>query len=571
MPHTFPKWTSALLFLALSSAAFAQDAGPVVAVKHPLAKAVQVQVTLRGQKYFESNLFSLLENQGYNFSEGYFPKQTIFSDKPIDIKELEKANPEAYKMYIMGKDLLTKWFVGFTLADHKPAIEIGDSGYQASFSKFALVTDEALMKTLGKKDGAVMAIDLQISKLSVATKSARIWDQNNFSFAKAGMDDISLLAGDEKTPLKIRLPFYIRVNDKGAIEFQTLDMTENLQEVPLAVKYKNLVVPQIAIEIDGHKYALNTNQLKSYVDEQLPTILTQIRKYLSEFAHKQLPDILNKKAKESMAGALEQVQTMAAPGQTSNDPRPRLLWGLQLASIGLQNSLNLALNAYAEDPINPNVGLAPNTASRGLPKINALSPDKYDIALSIDRGMINRLLQLSFLRKNFDAIRDDDGTVLKLTQAPTVDYVSPPAAPTDKEAYVKLHVSIETQPNQPLWLEKTIIISFDMIAKMQPTGQPGKMTMLKQMIDVESLEMDRGYLTGPGKIAEALGHQVTKGIKKELFRRSQNWIRNGAKLTADDMDLPPQLYGMVLDVTKLSMDPNGHLVMYLNYNTGVKK
>jgi hypothetical protein len=110
-----------------------------------------------------------------------------------------------------------------------------------------------------------------------------------------------------------------------------------------------------------------------------------------------------------------------------------------------------------------------------------------------------------------------------------------------------------------------------MIAKMQPTGQPGKMTMLKQMIDVESLEMDRGYLTGPGKIAEALGHQVTKGIKKELFRRSQNWIRNGAKLTADDMDLPPQLYGMVLDVTKLSMDPNGNLVMYLNYNTGVKK
>lgn len=573
MPKRHFNLMTTLLGISLSSFAFAQEKMPPIANKHLIPNAVQVQITPRGQKYFETQLQNILGNMGYNFSEGYFPQQKFVADKPIDLKELGKNNPEALKMYYVVKDMLTKWLVGFSLTDHRPAIEIGESGYSASFTRFALVTDEELMKRLGKRDGAILAIDLEAKKLTVATQAVRAWDMNNMSFIKVGADDVSLTAGDDKTPLKIRLPFYIRMTPQGNIEFEALEIQENLDEIPVTVKYKKLVIPQVALEVDGHRYVLNTQQLQSYIDEQLPTILVQVRKYLSEFAKKQLPEMLNQKVKENLTGALEQIQDMVPPGQEPQDTRPHFKWGLKLTNFQLQNSLNIGLAAYAEDSLNPQVSLLPQTGSRGLPAMNLLPQTNYDIGMSIDRGLINRILQLSFLRKNFEKIPQADGTSLKLTAPPLIDYVKPPAATSDNETYLKLRVSTEVEPNKPFWLEKKVVLSFDMVAKLRKAKKAADgMEIAQQYIDVDSLAMDSQYLTVPGKLAESLGGQVTKGIKEELRTRSKDWIKNDETIPGT-LDLPPAVLGMKLIVQKVIMDPNGHLVMYLNYQNGagVKK
>lgn len=554
------------MFMAFATAS-AQDKSPVIAQKHTLPNAVQVQITPRGLTYFQTQLSTILGNLGYNFAEGYFPAQKIVADKPIDINQLGKSNPEALKTYMMVKDMLTKWLVGFSLTDHRPVVEIGESGYSASFSRFALITDEALMNQLGKHDGAILAIDLEVKRLTIATQAVRVWDMNNLSFVKVGMDDVAITAGDDKTPLKIRLPFYIRMNAQGHIDFEALEIQENLAEIPLTVKYKKLIVPQVAVEIDGHRYVMNTDQLKQTIDEELPTALVEVRKYLSDFAHKQLPEMLDQKVKQNLSGALEQVQDMAAPGQEPGDNRPPFKWGLNLTGFQLKNSLNITLAAYAEDPVNPNVTLAPGTAARGAPSLNLLPQTSYDIAMTLDRGLINRILQLSFLRKNFEKIPQSDGTSLKLTAAPTLDYVSPPAKTSDKETYLKLRVSIETEPNKPFWLEDKIVLAFDLIAKLRPAQGAEGMEIAQQYIDTNSLSMDSKYLTLAGKIAEGLGGKVTKGIKEELQTRSKDWVKNNEKIPGT-LDLPPAFLGMKLDIQKVTMDPKGHLVMYLNYRNG---
>ncbi|MBS1969769.1 MAG: DUF2785 domain-containing protein [Bdellovibrionales bacterium] len=567
------KLTAAILGWTLSSMAFAQqDRSPVIANKHFINNAVQVQITPRGLKYFETQLSTILGNLGYNFSEGYFPAQKIVSEKPIDMNELGKKNPEALKTYLMVKDMLTKWLVGFSLTDHRPVVEIGESGYSAAFTRFALITDEALMNQLGKRDGAVLAIDLEVKRLTVATQAVRVWDMNNLSFVKVGMDDVSITAGDDKTPLKVRLPFYIRMNAQGNIDFESLEIQENLADIPLTVKYKKLIVPQVAVEVDGHKYVMNTDQLRQTIDEQLPTILVEVRKYLSDFAKKQLPDMLNQKVKENLSGALEQVQDMVAPGQEPNDTRPAFKWGLKLTDFRLKQSLGISLAAYAEDPVNPNVNLAPGMGSRGVPTLNHLPVANYDIAMTLDRGLINRILQLSFLRKNFEKIPQSDGTSLKLTEAPLLDYITPPAATTDKETYLKLKVSVEVEPHKPLWLDDKVILSFDLVCKLRRSqkGDEG-MEIAQQYIDTNSVVMDKKYLTIAGKIAEGLGGQVTKGIKEELKTRSKDWVKNNETIPGS-LDLPPAFLGMKLDIQKVTMDPNGHLLMYLNYKNalGVK-
>lgn len=565
------KMTAAALGLTLSSLASAQtDRSPVIANKHIINNAVQVQITPRGLKYFETQLSTILGNLGYNFSEGYFPAQKIVSEKPINIDELGKNNPEALKTYYMVKDMLTKWLVGFSLTDHRPVVEIGESGYSAAFTRFALITDEALMNQLGKRDGAVLAIDLEVKRLTVATQAVRVWDMNNLSYVKIGMDDVSITAGDDKTPLKIRLPFYIKMNAQGTIDFEALQIQENLADIPLTVKYKKLIVPQVAIEIDGHKYVMNTEELRKTIDEQLPTVLVEVRKYLSDFAQKQLPEMLNQKVKENLSGALEQVQDMVAPGQEPNDTRPPFKWGLKLTDFRLKQSLGISLAAYAEDPTNPGAALAPGMGSRGVPTLNHLPIANYDIGMTLDRGLINRILQLSFLRKNFEKIPQSDGTSLKLTAAPLLDYTSPPAATTDKETYLKLKVSVEVEPKKPLWLDDKVVLTFDIICKLRPSQKTAEgMEISQQYIDTNSVNMDSKYLTFAGKVAEGLGGQVTKGIKEELKTRSKDWVKNNETIPGT-LDLPPAFLGMKLDIQKVAMDPNGHLLMYLNYKAGVK-
>lgn len=560
--------TAAVLGLTLSSNSFAQDKPPVIANKHIIPNAVQVQITQRGLKYFENELSALIGNLGYNFSEGYFPAQKIVADKPINLKELEKANPEAVKTYHMVKDMLTKWLVGFSLTDHRPVVEIGESGYSAAFTRFALITDEQLMNQIGKRDGAVLAVDLVVKRLTVATQAVRVWDMNNMSYVKVGMDDVSITAGDEKTPLKIRLPFYIRMNPQGNIDFEALDIQENLADVPVTLKYKKLIVPQVAVEVDGHRYVMNTDELKRTLDRQLPTALVEVRKYLSDFAKKQLPDLLDQKVKENLSGALEQVQDMVPPGHEPYDTRPAFKWGLKLTGFQLKNSLNINLAAYAEDPVNPTAPLVPGTASRGVPTLNHLPQSNFDISMTLDRGLINRILQLSFLRKNFEKIPQSDGTSLKLTAAPLLDYIKPPAATTDKETYLKLRVSVEVEPHKPFWLDDKIVLSFDLVSKLRRSQKSAEgMEIAQQYIDTNSLQMDSKYLTFAGKIAEGLGGQVTKGIKEELRNRSKDWVKNNETIPGT-LDLPPAFLGMKLDIQKVTMDPNGHLLMYLNYRNG---
>jgi len=552
---------------SLTSLALAQEKLPPIANKHFIPNAVQVRITPRGQKYFESNLQTILGNLGYSFTEGYFPGQKIVSKTPLNLKELEKTHPEGMKVYSMVRDLLTKWLVGFSVASHRPALEIGESGYTASFTRFALVTDEALLRQLGRRDGAVMAIELEITRLTVATQAVKAWDMNNLPFVKVGVEDASLNAGSSTSPIKIRLPFYIRLNAEGAVEFEALNIEENFSEIPLVVKYQKLIVPKIALEVDGHRYEMNTAQLQATLDEQLPSALVEVRRYLSDFATRQLPEILNQKVKENLTGALEQIQDMVPPGQEPGDPRAPFKWGLKLTQFQLQNSLNIGLAAYAEDPLSPNIRLLPGTTSRGLPEFTNLPADQYDLGMSVDRGLINRLLQLSFLRKNFEKISQGDGTSLKLTAPPLIDFVKPLAPTRDEEAYLKLRISAEFEPNKPLWLDKKIVLSFDLIAKIRKsTKAPQGMELAPQLIDTDSLSMDSKYLTLAGKIAEGLGGQVTKGIKAELKKRSGGWIKNDETIPGN-LDLPPEVLGMKLDIKKVQMDPRGHLVMYLTYSS----
>lgn len=557
------------LLLSSGIPAFAADKNPTIAQKHVLTSAVRVQVTSRGMKYFDNRLSDLLGNLGVNLDEGYFPAMSYAIDKPIRIEDYADSNPEMVKIYSQVRELLTKWLVGFSLNDHKPMIEVGESGYIAEFSRFGLVTDEELMKSLGKRDGAILAIELEIKKMTMSTNSITAWDTQNEFLGKMGLEDVTLTGGEKKAPLRLRLPFYLRMNANGGLNFEALELQHNIDDVPLAMKYKKLITPTVTVEVNGKKFQMNTSEVDALLDEKTPLILTKIRDYIGEFASRQLPATLNDKAKELIGGKLEQVQDMTPPGKDEGDRRPNFKWGLMLQDLNLKKSLNIDLTAYVEDPINSKSAPWKSHRSRGAPSLNLLSQDKFDIAMSIDRALINRVLQLSFERRNFETIRQSDGSVLKLMAAPTIDYARIPKGATLKntETFLKLRVTAETEP-KTMFLKKKIVVSFDILSKVRQLKDKSGMRLTLHSIDVNSLTMDDKYLSWAGALFK---QKVINGIKKQLQEKSDKW-RKKEETIPGTLPLPPEIMGIKLDINRVVMDPNGHLVMYLDYaKTGAKK
>lgn len=548
--------------------ASAADKNPTIANKHLLPSAVKVQVTQRGMKYFDNRLADLLGNLGVNLDEGYFPAMSYAFDKPIKVEDYANANPEMVQLYTQVRELLTKWLVGFSMNDHKPVIEIGESGYVAQFSKFGLVTDEALMQSLGKRDGAILAIELEVKKMTLSTTSVTAWDTQNEFLGKVGLEDVTVSAGGGDAPLKIRLPFYLRMNATGGLDFEALDLQHNMSQVPLALKYKKLITPTVTVTINDKKFQMNTAEVDHLLAEKTPMILEKVREHIGDFASKQLPAMLNEKAREMIGGKLEQVQDMIPPGQEPNDRRGNYKWGLVLQNLNLKKSLNIDLTAYVEDPVNSRSTPAQSHKSRGAPSLNLLTQDNFDIALSVDRALINRVLQLSFERKNFETIKQSDGSVLKLMAAPTIDYVKAPAGMSFKntETFVKLHVTVENEPNT-MFLKKTIIVDFDIIAKIRQLKDKSGMQLVLSHIDVDTLSMDPKYLSFAGSMFKG---KVMNGIKDQLRAKSDKWKKKEETIPGA-LPLPPEILGIKLDINRVVMDPNGHLVMYLDYaKTGAK-
>jgi hypothetical protein len=555
-----------LSLLVCGTAAQAGDMGPALGQKHIIQNAIRMQVTPRGQKYFDTRLSAILGNLGINPEEGYFPTQSFSAEKAYSMTELQTNTSEAAKVFLRVRDMLTKWLVGFSLKDPRPTVEIGNSGYVAQFSRFGLVTDEVTMSKLGKRDGAVLAIEMEVKKLSLNMKTVKAWDLSNPVLGKLELDDMNVVAGSDANPMKVRLPFYIHITPSGDLEFQTLDVTDNLEKTDISATYKKILTPQISVTIEGKTYPFNTSEIDKMLNSKMPDILISLRSQLDDFAKRTLPDMLNKKAKEYLSGALEQIQDMSPPGADDGDKRPNFKWGVKVASIDLKKSLNVTLHSYIEDTLNPNVPLDSTSLSRGEPKMNALPMETYDVGLAVDRGVINRVMQLAFLRKNFEKIAQPDGTTFTLGKAPTIDYIAPVEGITLKprEALVKLHVNMEQRPNRS-FVKDVIYIELDIIARLSPCK--GGMQLIIARLDTNSVFMDPKYLTTAGSFIPGVSSLVNSTIRAQVQAISDNYARTESAIPGV-LPLPPEILGAKFDINKVNMDPNGQLVMYLNYAAG---
>ena len=569
---------AAIVCLGSSTSVFGAEV--LTLENHPVIKnpvwmkdAVQVRITPRGQKLFSEQLMQILTNLGVVINENYFPAFDYVSDTPIKIDELAKKQPEEFEMLMKVRQFFKQYLQGIQFKDFKPALKIGNSEYIADFSRLSLVTDEELMKSLGKTDGAVLSIEMTVRSLVAKSEGLTARDLENPWIGQIGVTNPEVKLGSPETPLVARMPFYVRVDENGILKFEALKIEENIDRVPIEVKYRKIVLPEFEFKVVGQpenfKIKLNEDEFKKIVDEHLPDGLKLIRKYVRDFLQNELPKALNEKAQVSLKDQLEQIQPVPAPNSKPDDPRPPFSLGLKLSKLNLTNSQwAVGLSAFMEDTsIMKQTPFWEKSGARGPPVFNHLDPKNYDLAIAVDRALFNRAIHLASNRKNFKKLETCPGQpTVELLSGPAMDFNPSVTSTNDLEAPLSVYVdALVAVPEdmQKIWgipiLKDKLHLTMRFQAVIKPSA-PGsaKLNIYAMGADLKTLHVDTDSLALIGKL-------FAGKVKSEIEKALSGGASCGSTEPLANFELINSLWGIPLEYAKIKMDSNGQLMLYMNY------
>lgn len=551
-----------LISVLLSQASLAQELSPPLFQKNKMPGVIELQITPRGQEFFKTELRTVLGNLALGLDEIYTNKPTeIVSPKIINPEDYRDSNPDAVKAYFQVKDLLTKYLIGFSLEPHLPLLKIGPAGLKTQFKKFGIIVDEKTLKELGKTDGAVLAIEMEISEARFETTSITAEDRNNQFLGQVGINDVVIKAGTNKQPIRLRVPFYIRVKNQGVLEFEALKLNFDLKDTEIDVRYKNLLIPKVGVIINGKTFYLNNTEVENYLQSQLPDLLLKAKDYLDEFIEEQLPSFLNNLVRTQVQGQLEQIMELEPPNKQPGESDFK--WGVLLKSIRQNQSLMISLDGFAEDLQNPRSKPNPQAAARGTPQLQIEPIQNYDIALGVNRSLINRIIQLAYGRDKFSEIKTCSGNQLNLEAAPILDSTKVLKSKNNLETFAKLKLVVRTKPDS-VFLKNEIILGFDLTIKLRPTKAPGEgLEMIMESIDLNSVSMDDKYFSLLGRLFKK---KVRQGVNESLVEATKPCPGEAESKIEAELPLPPKINGIKLTTHRLHMDDSGHLLMFLNYD-----
>ncbi|MFN8846553.1 MAG: hypothetical protein ACK5V3_13415 [Bdellovibrionales bacterium] len=549
---------------------------------HPALKApvwmqdsIQVQITPRGQKLYAENFLTVLSNLGVVINENYFPALEVKAEKAISISEMAKERPEQFRMVQETRDFISRGIRGIELKDFKPAVKLGPSEYVAEFNRLSIVADEKLMKQIGKTEGAVLSLEFSISQLKALSSDIRVFDEENPWLGEIGVLNPALSVGTRETPLVGRLPFYVKLDKNKELKFEVLDVSANLDSVPIEVSYRKLLLPSFELKVVGqdkvYQISLEDNEFKKIVDAQIPTGLKLVRDYARIYLQKEFPKLINEKVSEALKGELEEIQSLPAAGTPEADPRPPLSLGMKLNGLSLKDSyLGVNLSTFIEDTSIPAVGPAlwSKSGARGTPVFNHLPPDQYDLGIAVDRIVFNRLVHLSFNRKNFKSLSVGscpDSPKIELLNAPAIDAVTNKKSddPTSARVSASLDILLDSPKNvssgifAPLKDKLHLKLKYNAFIRPVSPGSP-KLGIYADGPQPGSLWVDDASLTWIGKIAKK---KVLSEINKVLSEDGDC----GTSGPIAEFELINALWGFPIEYVKLAMDPQGQMMLYMNY------
>ncbi len=533
------------------AAASALAATPPPGVEH----AIGLFMTAQAQEYFHQNLTQVLFMNGYSLDQGAFDSWHYEAQDPLVLDNL----PVEYQKFkgSLGtvRDLLKHWLRGFELKDPLFAADVTGIQYQASFKKFGLTADANATMALNQPNSAILVFAMEVPELRITVDSVRARDLNNPFLGAFGIDNIStgLAAGSQ--PLTISVPLLLNVTPSGGFGVKVLSVTSNFSDIALGLDFKRpMLLPEVELLVNGHPVKLNQKTLEDNLLKHEMDMLQALQKYLGDFAENNVPGIVNALIEKNMPEGFSEVNEMNPPGADNPGQDDKFKWGLTPESLALDHQhLFLGFSSWVQDPKVGNSDSVYYHACSPLPKLADLPVTDYDMALSVNQGFINRMLELSYARKYFEAI-PAGGEVLTLVAPPTLKIDGSAGANKGK---VHMRVQNVIKGIRSWFVNNPFQFEADMVVR--PVHQKdGSNQLVVDQIDEKSVTIEKKYIR-TGLMSGAV-HSVVLSHLKDANKQ----FAKTPKVLVQNLPIPSQVGGIPINVTAFQADPNGYLVLYVN-------
>ncbi len=520
-----------------------------VHAKQLLKNSLGIYVSKRGSEILNKNVGNILFNNGITYDEYYIKEQRIeLEEKPFD--QLSD-DPEVQDLFNKTKAYLERFLMGFELADPQFNIDMKDITLTAKWNHFQALPSKIEPTEEHPLGGVIFQVDVEAQNIRFDLGQLHAHDAKNEFLGEFGMDQFWTSMTEESVPLRVSFPIYVYNKGNGKFSFEVKNPFTNLDQIELDADFKSpLLLPQVEININGRTFGLNQEEVEKSVRDSRETLIRSVRESGQKYVDENLAETLTKVLNEKYNLSGFEMNEMAPPGTEDANAKP-FIWGMEIDQVNMiKDNLFLGLNGYVNDPVKPQApDLAIAQNAQRLPDFKNESYGDYDVALSINRGFFNRIVQLSYNRGYFNTFEvEGEDDPIKLSQVPTIKIFEKNGK---TEAKLDLQIEYRVTGVQSVFVKNPIRIDFDLDLAFKQL-EDGRVQIVVDGVDMDSVNVDKRYIRMfTGKVRSAV---------KERFKEVD---LKGMELV-DELPIPSSIVGVPLKIVGSKWDKNGYIMMLLD-------
>ncbi|HAZ14817.1 MAG: hypothetical protein A2X86_22160 [Bdellovibrionales bacterium GWA2_49_15] len=544
-----------LLCVLLMLLVVPQSWGAPVIEGQDINHVIGIYVGPRGLNLIENNFDKLLEANGFSSNSYFFEK----IEKTMDPMTFEQLVPNP-KLQAIAKQVRTyfrQFFRGFTIKnEHQFQVTADGIEITGEWEKGGVKVLGNTIEELTNRSGVRLQANFKARALRLYVDKARARDLKHAFLGDIGVDGFYLeLADGTHNPLEISLDAQAYVMDNAGIDLRLGDIKTNIATVPLQTSFRSpMILPVVEIRINGRRAFLRASEVEKLLREQLPKLVTGLRETIQKTLDENLIPLARERAAAFLSKSHVEINQMEPVGVEAGKQDVNYRWGIYPRNVEVLPGpmLHAGLNGYVYDPkFRDDLSIPAELVASNPPAVTSFSGVEFDLALSLNQGLINRMLQYGQRRQYFSNMKTKTGEKLALTTAPKLTLVGKGAS--NKPATLTINTKYTVTGWQKIFVRNPIQIKMDLELDFSRTSD-GKNPMLVKGIDVES-----GYIDG--KFIRLFKKTVRKKMKDKLKDISK---AVSGMVLSEDLPLPKELGGIPIQTKLTRIDPNGHLVIFMD-------
>ncbi len=541
-----PIFLAILLGLTLSASLFA---GTVTIIPH----GIGVYVSPTGREYFQNSAEDLARRHNVNLRhQNLGNKHEDMGAKTLD--ELIPGNPKLTSLIKQAKYYFAKFFSSSEITfknKHHLIIDAKNIDVTMNWNHVGI---DFIKNSAGPAVPTRLYLNLVLQNFRVTVDKVDVKDKLHTFLETIGVDRINFGSDATSIPLTFKVPVDVLVRG-GKFSFTVYPPETNIDQIKLALDFKKpMRLPVIDVIVNGTRARTRLDEIEKLLRDKRADLMAGLTKaastYLNEDFAPTIRDTLNTQANLKFA-ATESMKPLGSPSATDVPMNYRLIpAGLDYKD----DHLHFFLDALIKDPKYTSIPTLDDrqTAFLGV-QSRTLNKHDFDVAISLNEGFINQLLQLSDRRGYYNAITTSSGTSYENVQRPKFELGGRTGDSGGLPPIVKLKIRYTVTGVKQYAVNNPIEVEFDL--KLKYPIRNGK-----AQIVVDGVDRDSVYVSSRFARFEVLWPQILEGAKDTLAGMDLSGM-----VLCDEIPVPTDLFGFPMRITHAEPDANGHILVFMDY------